>query len=144
MSIAIYDDNGIRFEYPFEWEIEVSDDGPRNTVTIQSPEGPAFALVAVDTSRPEPSELADEALATLRLEYPQLETSPTAEPIEGHPSVGHDIEFFSLDMLNTCVIRCAQTPRRTIFVMTQWSDFEQKDIEDVLASIRSSIEETDS
>jgi len=141
---GVFDDHGIRFEYPPDWEIEAGDDSPRHSVTIQSPAGPAFAFVSVDTSRPEPSELADEALTALREEYPQLEASPASETIDGHPGLGHDVEFFSLDMTNTCVIRCARTPLRTIFVLTQWSDFEENDPESVLAAIRKSIEETDS
>jgi len=144
MAIAIFDDHGIRFEYPPDWEIEVSDDGPRHSVTIQSPDGPAFALVTVDASRPSPGEMADEALNALREEYPQLEASPASDTIDGHRSVGHDVEFFSLDMTNNCVIRCFRSPRRTTFVLTQWSDAEENDPEVILATVRKSIEETDS
>ncbi len=74
--LGIYDDHGIRFEYPADWEVEATEDGPRTAVTVQSPSGPAFALVTVDESRPEPGELADEALAALRDEYPKLDAFP--------------------------------------------------------------------
>ena len=142
--LGIYDDRGIRFDYPGDWEIEVVDDGPRTAVTIQSPAGPAFALVTVDDSRPEPDELADEALAALRDEYPKLDAFPARETIAGHEAVGHDVEFFSLDMTNACAIRSLQTPRRTVFLMTQWSDVEDDETAAGLDSIRRSLEETDS
>ena len=142
--LGIYDDHGIRFEYPFEWEIEVGEDGPRTSVTVQSSDGPAFAIVTIDASRPAPGAMADEAMTALREEYPQLESSPISESIDGHPSVGNDVEFFSLDMTNNCVIRCFETPRRTVFVLTQWSDSEENDPESLLAALRRSIEETDS
>ena len=144
MATAIYDDRGIRFEYPFSWDIEVGDDGPRTSVTILSTDGPAFALVTIDDSRPAPGEMADEALTALREEYPQLDAYPASETINGHPSVGHDVEFFSLDMTNTCAIRCFQTSRRTVFVIMQWSDSEENEPESLLAAVRRSIEETDS
>ena len=73
--LGIYDDNGIRFEYPEAWEIDVSEDGPRTAVAVQSPDGPAFALVTVDDSRPEPGELADEALAAA-----PATSTPTSTP----------------------------------------------------------------
>lgn len=142
--LGIYDDRGIRFEYPGDWEVEVVDDGPRTAVTVQSPAGPAFALVAVDDSRPEPIELTDEALAALREEYPELDAIPAREAIAGHEALGHDVEFFSLDMTNTCAIRAFQTPRRTVFLMTQWSDLEGDEAEDALHAVRRSVEETDS
>jgi hypothetical protein len=142
--LGIYDDRGIRFEYPEGWELDVNDDGPRTTVTVQSPTGPAFALVSVDDSCPEPSDLADEALAALRDEYPGLDADPARERIAGHEAIGHDVEFFSLDMTNTCAIRSFQTPRRTVFVMAQWSDVDDDDPEAALRALRRSIEETDS
>ena len=141
--LGIYDDRGIRFEYPHDWEVDLSDDGPRTSVTIQSPNGPAFALVTVDDSRPDPGEMADEALAALRDEYPGLDAYPAAEAIDGHPAVGHDVEFISLDMTNTCSLRCFRTPRRTVFMLAQWSDLEDDDPGTVLAAVRKSLEETD-
>ncbi len=141
---AVFDDHGIRFDYPHDWEIEADDDGPRTTVTLQSSAGPAFALVTVDESRPDPSEMADEALAALRDEYPTLDAEPASEMIDGHPAVGHDAEFISLDMTNTCAIRCFRTPRRTVFVLSQWSDLEEDDPGARLEALRRSLEETDS
>jgi hypothetical protein len=144
MSIAIYDDHGIRFEYPFDWELDVTDDGPRSTVTVQSPGGLAFALVTVDDDRPAPAGLADEALAALKEEYPTLDAFPALETIDGHKAVGHDVEFVSLDLNNAGVIRAFQTPRRTIFLLAQWSDdLEGEEAEQPLRALRRSLEETD-
>ena len=143
MSIAFYDLNGSRFEYPGEWELEVTDDGPRTTATVQSPSGLAFALVTVDDDRPTPDDLADEALAALKDEYPSLESVEAIEMIDGHQAVGYDVEFTSLDMNNACAIRGFQTPRRTIFVFAQWSDLEDDEADDALKAVRRSLEETD-
>jgi hypothetical protein len=141
---GIYDDHGIRFEYPPTWEIDVSDDGPRIAVTVQSPDGPAFSLITLDTTRPGVNELVEEALMALREEYPSLDARPSHESIDGQETIGHDIEFVSLDMINVCAIRAYRSPRRTIFIMAQWSDVEGSDPESVCMAIRASFEETDS
>ena len=107
---AIYDDRGIRFEYPDDWELEVTDDGPITTAAVQSPSGLAFALVTTDDSCPAPAEIADQALEAMREDYPTLDSAPAMESIGAHHAVGHDIEFLSLDMANSCVIRCFGTP----------------------------------
>jgi hypothetical protein len=138
-----FDDLGIRFEYPEGWELEVTDEGAVTTVSLHSPEGPAFALVTVDESCPDPGEIADEVLQAMREEYPGLDASPAAESIGGHEAVGHDVEFISLDMTNTCAIRCFRTPRRTVLVFGQWSDLEGQDVGPALETVRRSLEETD-
>jgi len=140
---GIYEDHGIRFEYPFNWEIEVTDDGPRTTVSVQAPEGLIFALVTVDETCPAPAELADEALAAMREEYPGLDSEPALESINGHNAVGHDLEFISLDLINSCNIRSYRTPRRTVFLFGQWSTLAGDDAEDLIRALRLSVEETD-
>ncbi|MEO6810291.1 MAG: hypothetical protein ABI353_14340 [Isosphaeraceae bacterium] len=143
MSILIYEDNGIRFEYPADWEPELTDGGPRTTVAVQSPEGLAFALVTLDETCPPPAELADEALEAMSEEYPDLEATPATEVIGGHRAVGHDLGFFSLDVFTSCAIRCFRTPRRTVLVFVQWSDLEGDDLAAQLVALRGSLNETD-
>jgi hypothetical protein len=138
-----YDDHGIRFEYPATWEVEETDDGDVVTVALNAPDGLAFALVTLDDSRPAPAEMADEALQAMRDEYPGLDASPALETIAGHRAVGHDVEFISLDMTNTCAIRAFRTPRHSVLVFGQWSDVEEEGTGDLLAAIRRSVEETD-
>jgi hypothetical protein len=144
MHKSIYDNHGIRFEYPADWELEETEDGSVTTLAVQSPDGLAFALVTVDDSCPAPAEVADEALEAMREEYPGLDAAPALETIGGHPAVGHDVEFISLDMTNTCSIRCFRTPRRTALVFAQSSDLDAGENEAVLHDLRRSLEETDS
>ena len=149
MAVNFYDDHGIRFEYPPAWELDVADDGPRTTVTVQAPGGLAFAMVTLDESRPAPADLADEALEAMREEYPGLDAAPALEVIDGHRAVGHDLEFFSLDLLIACAIRGFRTARRTVLFFGQWSepvggdDEKSADPADILRAVRASLEETD-
>jgi hypothetical protein len=140
---AIWDDYGVRFEYPAEWDVDVNEDGTRTTVSVQSPDGMAFAFVAVDDDAPAPSELADEALEAMKAEYTDLEITPVRETIDGHPAIGHDLEFFSLDVPGGCAIRAFRTPRRTVLVFEQWSDLDPEDSEGQMRLLRRTLEETE-
>jgi hypothetical protein len=142
--LGVYDNHGVRFAYPSNWEVEVSDDGPRTTIAVNEPGGTAFALISLDDDCPAPSEVADEALEAMREEYPQLDAYPALEDIGGRRAVGHDVEFFTLDFLNACIIRCFRTPRRTVLLLEQWSETaDGEGLEPVFTAVRKSFQETD-
>lgn len=143
MNVGIFDDFGIRFEYPMDWELDVDDDGTRQVISLQSPENPAFLMLTLDEDRPPPAEVADEALTAMRAEYPELDARPVLEVIDGHRAVGHDLDFFSLDLTSSCAIRCFRTPRRTVLFFAQWTDVEGEETENVIRSMRRTLEETD-
>ncbi len=140
---GIYDDHGIRFEYPGDWELDVTQDGTRTTVSVQAPSGLAFGLVTLDEECPDPAEVADDALAAMREEYPELDAVPALETIDGQPATGHDLEFISLDVPTECTIRCYRTPRRTVLIFGQWTDLDDDEAEGQLVGVRRSLEETD-
>lgn len=141
--VGIFDDYGIRFHYPGDWELDVADDGSRATVSLQAPDAPAFVMVALDTDRPPPSAIAEEALEAMRAEYPELEATPARETIDGHPATGHDLEFFTLDMTGSCVIRSFRTERRTVLIFAQWSGLDDDSAEQSIRALRATMEETD-
>lgn len=142
---GVYDGHGVRFEYPADWEVDEDEGEGRTTVTVQSPSGLAFAMVTLDEDRPAPTEMIDEAVSAMRAEYPTVEVEPAMEEIGGHRATGHDLEFFSLDMINACAIRGFRTPRRTILIFGQWSAEEAGDEEpeELVRALRASFEETD-
>jgi hypothetical protein len=139
-----FDDLGIRFEYPSDWELEVDQDGPRSTVSVHAPGGVAFALISLDEDRPEALELAEQALEAMRDEYPALDARAVTETIDGREAVGFDVEFSSLDLSSACAIRCMRTESRTILSFGQWADLGEDDSESRLREIRMSLEETES
>ena len=55
-------------------------------------------------------------------------------------AVGHDIQFFSLDLTNTCWTRSFYSARGTVLVMCQTSDLELEKNEPVLRAICASLE----
>jgi len=141
--IGVFDNYGVRFSYPSDWDLKHDHEGPRTNVVLTAPDGLTFAMMTIDETCPPPDEEAESALETMRTLYPDLEAEPASETIDGHPSVGHDLEFVTLDIPSACAIRCFRTERRTVLVFGQWADLGGDEPSEQLEGIRASIEETD-
>jgi hypothetical protein len=143
VTIELYEDHGVRFQYPSDWALEVSDDGPVTNVDLQHPEGIAFLVVRTDLSCPDPAEIADSVLEAMREEYPGLDASPVEETLRDQSATGHDVEFVSLDIASAATIRCFRTPRRTVLVFGQWSELGDEDLSESVGEVLRSVEETE-
>jgi hypothetical protein len=139
----VYEGHGIHFEYPSDWQLEVTEDGPVTTVEVEAPSRLAFAWVRIDESRPDPAGVADEWLEAMRQEFPDLDAVPALDTIQDHCATGHDVEFFSLDVTNGATIRCFRTPRCTVLVFGQWSDLGGEDLPDLIRGVFRSVEEVE-
>ena len=136
---ALFDDEGIRFRYPENWQLEREDNEAGWTISLQSP-GTAFLMLSVREDLPTADALADETLAALREEYPSLEADECVDTLAGRPAVGHDIRFFSFDLTNTCWTRSFYSSGGTILVMCQLNDLETERHEPVLRAMCASLE----
>ncbi len=143
MATTTYDDHGVCFEYPSEWTAEITDEGPLTTVNLEHPEGVAFLIVTFDLSGPDPGEVADAILETLREDYPDLEEDPFEQVVNKRLVSGYDVQFFALDLPNTARIRSFRTFSRTILIYGQWADLVDAEVSDVADSIIGSVEDTE-
>jgi hypothetical protein len=143
VSTSIYEDHGVRFEYPSDWEVEVTDEGLEATVAVQEPGGLAFVLVTTDESCPDPADVSEAALEAMREEYPDLDTFPVLETLGANSVTGHDVEFFALDIANAASIRSFSTSRRTVLFFGQWTELGDNNLADVIRYMFSSLEETE-
>lgn len=143
VSGQTYDKEGIRFEHPADWELETNEEEGVRTVAANEPDGLGFVIFTIDPSLPEPTGIAAAALGAMREEYPDLDSFPAVESINGHEATGHDIEFMAMDMTNSAIIRCFRTPLHTILAFGQWSDLGADNLGDLVRDIVNSIEETE-
>lgn len=141
MASEVYEDHGVRFEYPADWVVEVTDEDEVTTVDLQHPEGVAFVLVRIDESCSDPEQTAESALEAMREEYPDLDDTPVTETLGHYVVTGHDVEFFALDLANAAIIRCFGTPRRTVLCFGQWSDLGGDQLPDLVRGVFQSIDE---
>jgi hypothetical protein len=135
---ATFQEDGIQFLYPENWELQREENEHGWAVSLQSPET-AFLVLSLDTATPEMEEMAQAALDVLKSEYKDLEADDCLEELAGQPAVGHNVRFFSLDLTNTCWIRSFYAGAGTVLVMWQCTDLELEQHEAVLRAICSSL-----
>jgi hypothetical protein len=136
---ARFDDGGIHFQYPENWQLEREENETGWTVSLQSP-GTAFMMVCLREDLPTPDQVAEAALDALREEYPELEADDCVDNLAGQPAIGHDIRFISLDLTNTCWTRSFYSAEGTVLVLCQANDLELEEHEPVLRAICKSLE----
>ena len=139
---AIFHEDGIRFQYPENWQLERQDTDHGWTVAVQSPQT-AFLLVSFDGAMPDADQMPDSALEVLRTEYPDLEAEACLESVAGQPAVGHNIRFISLDLTNTCWSRSFVADLGTVHLFWQANDLELATLEPVLRAICTSLKLTE-
>lgn len=140
--VAEFEEAGISFRYPENWQLERQETDAGWTVTLQSP-GTAFFMLSLNEEMPSTTGLAEAALAALREEYKELDADECVESFAGQPAVGHDIRFFSLDLTNTCWTRSFYCAGGTVLVLCQVNDLELDKNEPVLRAICASLEVAD-
>lgn len=128
----------VSFLYPENWELQRETTSHGWSVQVQSP-GTAFLLIDCDTTKPSPEEVIETTLEAMRDEYPELDATRCEETVAGQHAIGHDIEFFSLDLLNTCWTRSLSTPDGTLLILGQVSDLEADRYAMVLKAICASL-----
>ncbi len=133
-----YESEGISFRYPDDWRLDREESEDGWTVLLQSP-GTAFFTLTCDRSGASTEEIAQAALDALQTEYPALESSAKIETLAGQMAIGHDIQFFSLDLTNTCWTRSIYCASGAVLVLCQTNDLELEKYEPILRAIRASL-----
>jgi hypothetical protein len=134
-----FSEEGVAFRYPDNWRLEREEGESGWTVLLQSP-GTAFMTITCDADMPTVEEMAEAAVDALREDYPQLEAEPCIESLAGQMAIGHDIQFFSLDMTNTCWTRSFYSNMGTMLVLCQATDQELEEYEPQLRAICASLQ----
>jgi hypothetical protein len=133
-----FNEDGLSFSYPDDWKIEREPSAEGWTVSLQSP-GTAFAMIRLDRNMPGTEQVAMTALEALKDDYPSLEAEPTIDMLAGEMAIGHDVQFFSLDLATTCWTRSFYGAAGTVLVMCQVSDLDQETYEPALRAICKSM-----
>lgn len=96
-------------------------------------------VVTLDPTMPALEEMAKTALEALRSEYPDLEADSAVDMLAGELAVGHDIQFFSLDLANTVYTRCLYCAAGALLVYWQMNDLELPTLEPVVRAVCASL-----
>jgi hypothetical protein len=140
--VAEFEQEGIRFKYPENWQLVREDGKDGWTVSVQSPDT-AFLMLTLRTDMPTTDEMAETALEALRESYSDLEADDRVDSLAGQPATGHEIHFFSFDLTNTAWTRSFYSTNGTVLVLWQLNDLELEKNEPVLRAICASLEVDD-
>jgi hypothetical protein len=135
---ALFDDLGLRFQFPENWSLEEDDTPGRESATVYSPGGGFWTVVLRDT-KDSPATLAEEALLAMRQEYPGLDCEAAAESVGGTELVGYDLNFIYMDLISTAMIRAFHTGARSLVVVCQAEDRDFEKLGDVFRAITVSL-----
>lgn len=136
---SVYDEAGIRFQYPETWELEDADDEEaRAQITVSSPDT-AFWSLSVYPGLRDVRSLLNEVLQAMQSEYPELEHHQADEQINELPLVGYDINFCYLDLTNTALVRVFHHQDATCLLLCQAEDHELKTAGPVFRAMTQSL-----
>lgn len=133
-----YQADSVSFDFPDDWQLDREESADGWTVMLQS-SGTAFLTLTCDQSGATAEEITSAALEALKADYPTLEVQPQIDTLAGQMAVGHDVEFFSLDLTNTCWTRSIYSAGGVLLVLCQTNDLELEQYEPVLRAICASL-----
>src|SRR5437773_4211538 len=85
--VAEFDEQGVRFKYPENWQLTREEGEDGWTISVQSPET-AFLMISLRADMPTTDEVAGTALEALRESYPDLEADESVDAVAGQPAQG--------------------------------------------------------
>ena len=119
----VYDRHGITFQYPADWEVSEQEQDDECLITVSGP-GTSFWSVGLFRDRPSPELVLETALAAFKDEYPDLDAYDVDDELLNQPTLGYDIEFFCLELVNTARLRAFLAREFTVLVLCQADDTE--------------------
>ncbi|MFN0197173.1 MAG: hypothetical protein ACKVT0_10525 [Planctomycetaceae bacterium] len=139
-----YVGHGVRFRYPGLWAISETRQSHEVMIQVESG-GTSFWSLTLLFDAPAPVDVIESVAEVFREEYEELDIYPVPFAVSAdlksqtRAASGCDIEFVSLEMVNSAFIRCFQTPRLTGVVLYQGTDHELLETRDQLEAITRSL-----
>jgi hypothetical protein len=135
---ATYQSHGVRFRYPQDWELSEQREGEQISITVSSPLT-AFWTLTLFPDRPDPGDIVAAALDAFYEEYDELDDYPSKTRVCQRPTVGRDVDFVCLELLNSAGIRAFRVRHFTVLVLFQFTEGERDETAPILERITRSL-----
>lgn len=115
----------IQFAYPTNWATEMAESDDGVMMSLQSP-GVSFAVMSVYPASEDPTDVVDQALASLREEHPALEEEELFDDNWTEDMQTIESVFLSLDVVVTAWVRAWRLGERVVMVFVQTIEPEEE------------------
>ena len=136
--MALFDEFGVQFDYPEDWEVDTQVAERERSIFLQGP-GSAFVMVSVLDGRPTTTHVLDTAEEALKSEYDDCEVEEPAAEMAGVTADARDIDFTCHDLVSTARLRAIQGEQQTVLLMGQRADIEADEADPVFDRIAKSL-----
>jgi hypothetical protein len=133
-----YQSHGVTFRYPGEWELTEEQTDEQLSITVSSPLT-AFWTLILFPDCPEPEDVVETALEAFHQEYSEMDEYPSQARVGRRATIGRDIDFVCLDVLNLARVRAFRTTGFTALVLFQLTEAEQDETGPILEMITRSL-----
>ena len=138
---AVYEQFGVRFLYPENWELDNREDSSRPwSVSVHSPGGGFWSITVYD-QQTDLDWLNKETLQAVREEFQEsyFESDAVSEQIAGQSTTGFNVHFYYLDFLVVSKLRSLRVGTHSCVVLYQAEDREFEKMEMVFQAITHSL-----
>ena len=137
--LSDYENHGVRFRYPADWELSEQSSEEETSISVQS-DGTSCWTIVLLSSRPDPDDVLESVVAAFEQDYEDVEVLSHVGSVCGLPTLGRDLDFVCYDLLNCAILRAFQTSEKTVFVLYQGTDHELVSTRSQLESITASLQ----
>lgn len=109
--------------YPTSWALEEQVEPDQVCITL-TPTPTSFVSIWLFTDRSDPKEYVEATLDVFRDEYTELDIYPVKASVGRRPALAREVEFMSMDMMHTAMVRSFRGPLFTFLVLFQVPDYE--------------------
>lgn len=134
-----YHRNGVRFQFPSNWELSEQATDDETTISVQS-EGTSFWTLALLKSRPDPDQVLDTVVDMFEEDYEDVDVTAGVGSLGGLPALTREIDFVCYDLVNSASLRVCQTSEMTVMVLHQGTDHELVATGDQLRAMTASLQ----
>lgn len=139
MSLQTYSEHGVRFLYPPDWELKEESQGGTLALTVNSPETSFWSLWLLQ-DRPNPQQMLDSAITAFEEDYENVDIYRSEIEICEYPALKCEVEFVSLELINSATIHAFRTGRFSVLLLAQGTDHELEYSKPILEAITESFE----
>jgi len=133
-----YQSHGVSFRYPGEWELTEEQTDDQLSITVSSPLT-AFWTLILFPDCPEPEDVVETTLDAFHEEYSEMDEYPSKARVGRRRTIGRDIDFVCLDVLNLARVRAFRAAPFTGMVLFQLTEAEEDEMGPILERITRSL-----